>query len=105
MEGNEKLAPGEGSSLSEKVLEHGPQPLDALMNEANVSNTEVVQALPELHLTHKMIGKGRRGRRISRKVQGKIVKAVNAVLMTRRKGEEELFRPYAVEDLFTYDGR
>ena len=79
-------------------MEAGVQPLDALMNRLEIANHMLVAASTE-HLTHKMVAKGRRGRRLTRNIQNKICGALNTVL---RDLDES---PVAVGDLFDYPGR
>lgn len=81
--------------------EYGAQPLDALMENHGLSNTDVVQAAT-VPVTHKMLTKARRGRRLSRKVQEKVLESFNAAL-SRKRVETPLC--YGFNDLFTYDGR
>ncbi len=81
--------------------EYGLQPLDTYMTEHGLSNTDVVEAA-STPVTHKMLNKARRGRRLSRKVQTKVLDALNAALA--RKSTEETIC-YRFNDIFTYDGR
>jgi hypothetical protein len=60
--------------------ELGTQPLDTLMEEYSLRNQDVVSALPFLQLSHKVMGKARKGRRISRKLQAKVTQAFNAAI-------------------------
>jgi len=85
----------------EQVFEHGVQPLEAIMTENGWSNTMLVKA-STVPITHKMVGEARRGRRLSRKVQLKVVEAVNLLSKEKRGGEAFL---YSLRDLFTYDGK
>ncbi len=82
--------------MSEPTLEFGPQPLDNLVRSRSWSNHDLVAASDE-HLTHKMVRKGRRGRRLTRNVQGKILNACNALA-----DDSEAF---TLGDLFNYRGR
>ncbi len=69
------------------------QPLDSLMNQLNLSNAELVKASTE-QLSFKMVQKGRKGARLSPRIQDKILRALLTVkpgLKTRRR------------DLFRYD--
>ena len=79
----------------DKPLEYGLQPLDALMNKLNLQNHDLVETSCE-QITHKMIRKGRSGRRLSRKVQIKILNALNAC---------QTQKVYTLEDIFNYDGK
>ena len=77
------------------------QPLDEIMTENGWSATMLVKA-STVPITHKIVGKARRGRRLSRKVQLKVVEAANR-LLGENLGEAAV--PYSLRDLFTYDGR
>jgi len=81
--------------VSEKIeIEAGPQPLDALMAEAEMKNHDLVEASTE-GLTHKQVAKARRGRKLTTKLQRKLVAAWNKVQGESRK----------IGDLFNYKGR
>lgn len=69
----------------------GIQPLDALMTQNNLSNHDLVAASSE-QLTHKMVAKARKGRRLTRHVQMKIVRALNAATG----------KLFTLRDLFNY---
>jgi len=73
-------------------LEHGTQPLDALLNRLGLKNADLVDASTKF-LTHKQVSKARKGRRMTIHVQTKILDALN-----KRIGEKK----YRHEDLFTY---
>lgn len=85
---------------SDPSFDFGPQPLDALLTEMGIENHEVVAASTE-QLTHKQVQKGRKGRRLTPKVQRKIATALNAVCRARGQGDTKVF---AVSDLFNYHG-
>lgn len=74
------------------ILEHGVQPLDAVLNQLGLKNADLVAASTEF-LTHKQVNKARRGRRITVNVQLKILNALN------KKSGGKKFR---LEELFTY---
>lgn len=74
----------------------GPQPLDALLDELGLSNHDLVAASEE-QITHKMVAKARKGRRLTANIQGKILRALNAVA-TDNDG-------FKMSDLFNYEGR
>ena len=57
----------------------GTQPLDELLTRLNLQNHDLVHRSTE-QLTHKMVQKGRRGRRLTPNVQRKIFNALNACL-------------------------
>ncbi len=77
----------------DKEYELGPQPLDALLEKLQLSNTNVVEALPAQQLSHKMVQKGRNGRRISINIQNKILKALNGLHPDQK---------FKLNDLFNY---
>jgi hypothetical protein len=77
-------------------MDAGPQPLDQLMERHGWNNHALVLQ-SAMALTHKVVQKARRGRKITRRAQQKILAAVNAVA-----GEKENYR---LEDLFNYRGR
>ncbi len=78
--------------MSDKVLELGVQPLDAIMEELELKNHDLVAASTE-GLTHKQVQKGRKGRRLTRNIQDKIVAALSSVSD----------KTYPRTDLFTYN--
>ena len=63
--------------MSDKELELGAQPLDAIMEERGLKNHDLVAASKD-GLTHKQVQKGRKGRRLTRHIQDKIVEALSA---------------------------
>ena len=74
------------------VLEFGVQPLDAVMTRLGLKNADLASASTE-QLTHKMVQKGRKGRRLTMNIKMKILKALNLA------SAEEKFTP---KDLFNY---
>ena len=77
-------------------MEAGVQPLDALLTERGLDNHAVVAGSTE-QLTHKQVQKARKGRKLTARMQKKILAAVNAV-----KGDAEEVEMAA---LFNYRGR
>lgn len=73
--------------------EMGTQPLDRLMTDLGLKGTDLVAASTE-QLTHKMVTKARRGRRLTGNVQRKILAALNQV----RPRDP----PYRLDELFSY---
>lgn len=71
-------------------MELGAQPLDEVMTKLGLSNADVVKASTE-QLTHKMVAKGRKGRRLTMNVQSKILRAVNSISTGREFTLKELF--------------
>ncbi len=80
------------SSLPEN-MEAGPQPIEQLLEKHNSSVTDIIKASDE-HLTHKVIRKACRGRRLTKRMQNKIVRALNHYANTE----------YRRDELFNYDG-
>lgn len=72
----------------------GIQPLDSIMSEAELSNHHIVAASGEF-LTHKVVQKARKGRKLTRRTQNKILRALNKL----SEG-----RDYQREQIFNYDG-
>lgn len=75
----------------------GAQPLDALMKEHGVDNHALVAASTE-PMTHKAVQRARRGRKLTRHMQRRMVAAFNKVL--QQQGVEE---PFALRQLFNYE--
>jgi len=69
----------------------GEQPLAKIISEHNLKPTDIVNASTE-QITHKMISRAVKGRRLSPKVQNKILRALNSI--TENK--------YSLEDIFNY---
>ena len=83
-----------------KELNLGPQPLDEIMQANDLSNHDLVAASTE-QLSHKMVARGRKGRRLKRKAQEKILAALNAHVKALGP---ETHRVYDLADLFNYKG-
>lgn len=73
------------------VRDLGEQPLVGVMADCGLSVHDVVAASSE-QITHKMVSRGRKGRRLTRNVQFKILRAVN-----KASGRE-----YSLGELFNY---
>ncbi len=69
----------------------GPQPIADVMQTHGLRAHDVVAASGE-QMTHKMVSRACKGRRLSRKIQFKIMRA-----LSRATGQE-----YGLGDLFTY---
>lgn len=76
-------------------MELGVQPLDQFMASREWTNHDLVAASAQ-GLTHKMVAKGRKGRKLTWNVQSKILNAVTALC----PGES-----FEMKDLFTYTGK
>jgi hypothetical protein len=79
--------------MNEKAYNLGAQPLDRLMEEAGLLNHVLVAASGEF-LTHKVVQKARKGRRLTRRTQDKVVRALN----------QAAARTYQREHVFNYEG-
>lgn len=77
-------------------MEAGVQPLDGLMTSLGLSNHDLVAAAGVNELTHKVVTKGRRGRKLTMRAQEKIVAALNV---------KAAGRTFKREDCFSYRGR
>lgn len=69
----------------------GPQPIVQIMTAHDLKSHDLVAASAE-QITHKMVARACKGRRLTSRVQGKILKAINAATG----------KPYALSDLFNY---
>ena len=75
-------------------MDAGIQPLDALMDGQSLRNHDLVEASIQ-NLTHKQVQKARQGRKITLRLQKKILQAWNSL-------QQEAF---VLEQLFNYRGR
>ncbi len=78
-------------------MELGVQPLDRVLSERGIANSEVVAASTE-QITHKMVARGRKGRMLTRNVQRKLLRAVNNLPSIKK-------RTFEITDLFNYRGK
>ena len=72
--------------------ELGIQPLDGIMARLGFSNADLVKISTE-QLSHKMVQKGRKGRRLTPNVQRKILRALRAL---------EPEGNFTIKDIFNY---
>ena len=83
-------------------LDHGPQPLDGLMEKWGLDNHELVATSTE-QLTHKQVQKARKGRQMTLKMMIKVNRAFNITIWHKLNDEQkEAFVEYGHKDLFTY---
>jgi hypothetical protein len=75
----------------ENPLDLGEQPVAQLLAALGLKANDLVEASTE-QITHKMVARGCRGRRLTRNVQGKLLRALNGATG----------KTYALADLFTY---
>ncbi|MDD5259759.1 MAG: hypothetical protein PHD29_07310 [bacterium] len=73
-------------------IQYGTQPLDAILTELGITNSDLVRASTE-QLTHKMVQKGRKGRRLTLHVRQKLLNALH------NAQKENVF---TLQDLFNY---
>lgn len=73
-------------------IQYGTQPLDGIMTRLGLANSALVQASTE-QITHKMVQKGRSGRRLTGHVQQKLLNALNSAQ------KEQVF---TLKDIFNY---
>ncbi len=73
-------------------LNLGEQPLAAILQELGLKPHDLV-AHSSAQLTHKMVSKACKGRRLTLRVRYKVLAALNAVTQS----------PYALSDLFNYE--
>lgn len=69
----------------------GPQPIARILAERSLKASDLVAASTE-HITHKMIARACKGRRLTANVQGKILRALS----------QAAGQAYAKGDLFNY---
>ena len=77
----------------------GSQPLDQIMDAKGLTANDLVSASEE-QITHKMVTRGRKGRRLTRKVQFKLIKALNAAIAIATESETET--EYTLKEVFSY---
>jgi len=86
------------SDVTSAEMNMGPQPVDALLAAHGISNHDVVAADATRGATHKAVGKARKGRRLTARMQKKILAAVNHCLAAKNAAAVRF------EDLFNYVG-
>lgn len=81
--------------MNNEEMEKGVQPLDQILTRLNLKNSDLVENSTK-QLSHKVVAKGRKGRRLTLKAQSKILKALNTVQTTEK---------FSLSDLFNYSGK
>ena len=76
---------------TENQLNLGPQPLAEIMEKANLKPHDLVDASTE-QITHKMVTRACKGRKLSIRVKLKIQNAIN----------EAIKKEYSLKELFNY---
>jgi hypothetical protein len=70
----------------------GPQPIAELMTKHNLKPHDLVAAAPEQQLTHKMVSRACKGRKLTERTRVKVLKALNLAAKQN----------YAMGELFNY---
>ena len=79
--------------MPEESTEFGPQPLDAIMVRLGLTNHALVAASAD-QLTHKMVAKGRKGRKLTPNAQNKILAALRSARPKETFKLRQLFNYY-----------
>jgi hypothetical protein len=88
--------------MDELTRDHGPQPLDGLMDRWNLTNHELVEVSTE-QLNHKQVQKARKGRQLTLHLMQKLTRAVNEAIFAKLpKESQSAFSPYIHRHLFNY---
>ena len=77
--------------ITDQERDLGEQPLALILTELGLKSHDLVAASTE-QITHKMVQRGCKGRRLTKNVQGKLLRALNTA-----SG-----KTYAIKDLFNY---
>ncbi len=86
----------------EILRDHGPQPLDTLMEKWDLTNHQLVEASPE-QLNHKQVQKARKGRQLTLASMQKVCRALNIAIWNRLgKEQKETYFEYMHRHLFNY---
>jgi hypothetical protein len=93
-DGDEGEESADGTPALERNL--GTQPIDAIIEKHALKNHDVVQ-MNRGGLTHKIVQKARKGRRLKPNMKVRVTEALNAVLKQRGIDEK-----YGVGQLFNY---
>ncbi len=88
--------------MDEPTRDHGPQPLDGLLDRWKIANHELVEISTE-QLNHKQVQKGRKGRQLTLHLMQKLMRALNdAITAKLPKEQQPAFTPYLHKHLFSY---
>ena len=88
--------------MDEPTRDHGPQPLDGLMDRWKISNHELVEVSTE-QLNHKQVQKARKGRQLTLHLMQKLARALNEAIVAKLPKERAAeFIPYLHKHLFSY---
>ena len=88
--------------MEEPTRDHGPQPLEQLMTQWNLTNHGMVKASAE-QLNHKQVQKARSGRQLTLHLMQKVTRAFNAAVVAGLDKETRAaFVEYPHRQLFSY---
>ena len=88
--------------MDELTRDHGPQPLDGLLDRWNITNHELVEVSEE-QLNHKQVQKARKGRQLTLHLMQKLMRALNETIVEKLPKEQRpTFVPYLHKHLFNY---
>ena len=88
--------------MDEPTRDHGPQPLDGLMDRWKISNHELVEISTE-QLNHKQVQKARKGRQLTLHLMQKLTRALNEAIVAKLPKERAVgFIPYLHKHIFSY---
>ena len=88
--------------MEEPTRDHGPQPIDALLDRWQISNHELVEGSTE-QLNHKQVQKARKGRQLTLHLMQKLTRAFNTAAAAKLSKEQQpSFVPYMHRQLFSY---
>ena len=76
--------------MKKETRDFGTQPLDAVMTGLHLSNHALVAASSE-QLSHKVVQKGRKGRRLTPKAKLKILSALKTLFPEKKFAHRDLF--------------
>lgn len=87
----------------EDLREHGPQPLDTLMEKWGLTNHLLVETSTE-QLNHKQVQKARKGRQLTLAMMQKVCRAFNITIWNTHltKEQKETYFEYMHRHLFNY---
>jgi hypothetical protein len=88
--------------MHDETRNHGPQPLDGLMNRWGITNHQLVDTSVE-QLNHKQVQRARKGRQLTLHLMQKVTRTLNDAVLTKLPKEERAnFTPYLHKHLFNY---
>ena len=88
--------------MEELSRDHGPQPLDVLMDRWKLDNHDLVDASTE-QLNHKQVQKARKGRQLTLHLMQKVARALNVAIWNRLpKEQKEIYFEDLHRHLFNY---